>query len=295
MTGARGPATQARDRLAAGVAAAVAAVPVARWGVSIRCDGEQVVAIDPEAVLPSASMGKVLLLIAAAQALESGERAPDDLVELLPADRVADSGLWQYLPDRALSWQAACVLVASVSDNSAANALIRLLGLDRVRAVSDQLGIPLTRQEDVLRDVRTAQDPPSPSWSRAGDLALLLDRLADDDWPAGARVRSWLALGTDLSMVAGGFDLDPLAHADLPGGRWLISKTGTDAGVRADAGSFGRPGERWSYGVLAHWDADRAAATSPAIVGDVLASMRRIGELLAACCPVSDPAPTVEP
>ena len=76
MTDARGPATVARDRLVAGVAAAVAAVPAASWGVSIRCDGEQVVAIDPEAVLPSASMGKVLLLIAAAQALESGERAP---------------------------------------------------------------------------------------------------------------------------------------------------------------------------------------------------------------------------
>jgi len=295
VTGAEGPATVARERLVADVVATVAEVPDVRWGVSIRRDGEPVVMIDPDAVLPSASMGKVLLLIAAAQALVSGAQAPDDPIALLPVDRVGDSGLWQYLPDRQLSWQAACVLVASVSDNSAANALLRTLGLDRVRAVSDELGMPLTRQDDLLRDVRTPEHPPAPSQARAGDLALLMDRLAVDDGPVASRVRSWLALGTDLSMVAGGFDLDPLAHADLPDGRWLINKTGTDAGIRADAGAFGRPGERWSYAVLAHWDAGSAGAGSGAVAAAVLAGMRRIGALLAASCPLSDPAPTVEP
>ncbi len=282
--------TFARERLAEGVVAAIDRVPEAVWGVSVRHDGEPILAIGSEVVLPSASMGKVLLLIAAAQALESGEHAPDDLVELLPSDRVADSGFWQHLPDRALSWQAACVLVASVSDNSAANALLRLLGLERVRAVSGQLGMPLTRQEDVLRDVRTLDHPPAPSWARAGDLALLMDRLAGEEWPTGARVRSWLELGADLSMVAGGFDVDPLAHAHLSRGRWLLNKTGTDPGVRADAGAFGRPGERWAYAVLAHWAPERGD-----LVPGVLASMRRIGRLLGTCCPLSDPAPTFGP
>lgn len=285
-----GPATAPREHLAEGVAAAVAAVPEAHWGVSIRCDGEQVVALDPDGVLPSASMGKVLLLICAAAALASGEHAPADPIELLPIDRVGDSGLWQHLPDGRLSWEAACVLVAAVSDNSAANALLRVLGLDRVRAVSMDLGIPLTRQDDYLRDIRAPGHPPAPSWARAGDLALLMERLASAgaDWPEGARVRSWLSLGTDLSMVASGFDVDPLAHADLPAGRWMLNKTGSDAGVRADAGALGRPGESWSYAVMAHWSAERTD-----LVPGVLASMRRIGRLLGECCPLSDPAPTV--
>ena len=283
--------TAARDRLADGLVAAVDRVPEATWGVSVRRDGEQVVAINPHVVLPSASMGKVLLLIAAAQALIDGEHRLDDSLELLPEDRVTDSGLWQHLPERVLSWQTACVLVAAVSDNCAANALIRVLGLDRVQAVSTDLGFPLTRQEDVLRDVRTGDHPTAPSWSRAGDLALLMERLgsAGDDWPEGGHVRSWLSLGVDLSMVASGFDVDPLAHAVLPRGRWLMNKTGTDAGVRADAGALGRPGEEWSYAVVAHWAPERGD-----LVPGVMASMRGIGHLLAACCPLSDPAPTVE-
>ena len=277
------------DGLVDGIVAAIGRVPEATWAVSVRRAGEEIVAIHPDVVLPSASMGKVLVLIAAAQALDAGERGPDDPVELLPEDRVADSGLWQHLPERTLSWQAACVMVAAVSDNSAANALLRVLGLDRVRAVSDVLGIPLTRQEDMLRDVRTPDHPAAPSWSRAGDLARLMDLLASTDRPDLARVRTWLSLGTDLSLVASGFALDPLAHTDLPGGRWLLNKTGTDAGVRADAGAFGRPGERWSYAVLVHWPAQRGD-----LVPDVVASMRRIGELLAGACRLSDPPPTVD-
>jgi hypothetical protein len=55
------------------------------------------------------------------------------------------------------------------------------------------------------------------SWGTAGDLAALMSGLARGSVvspAASARVDSWLATGVDLSMVASGFDLDPLAHTD---------------------------------------------------------------------------------
>lgn len=260
--------------------AALAQAPDVSWGLSVRRRGVEVAAVQADRELPSASMGKVLLLLAAAQALHSGDVHEEESLELHADDRVGDSGLWQHLPERTLTWQAACVLVAAVSDNCAANALLRALGLARVQQVSVALGIPQTRLADRLRDVRTADDPVAPSWSRAADLALLMERIgsAGPDWPEGRRVRSWLALNTDLSMVAGAWALDPLAHARLADGGWLVNKTGTDATVRCDAGAWSRGEDQWSYAVLAQWD---AGGDAPGLAGQVMQAMRRVGALLA--------------
>jgi len=263
------------------VEAVLARVPQVDWGVCIRYDGADVVSWHADRVLPSASMGKVLLLIAAAHLLATGEREADEPLVLHDEDRVADSGLWQYLPERTLTWQAACVLVGAVSDNCAANALLREIGLPQVQQGSADLGLPLTVMTDRLRDVRIADDPAAPSVARAQDLAVLLERLGDagPDWPEGALVRSWLALNTDLSMVASGWALDPLAHAALAGG-WLINKTGTDIRVRADAGALASGAQRWAYAVLAHGESADADAL-------VVRAMRDIGVLIASRAPLT--------
>ena len=54
--------------------------------------------------------------------------------------------------------------------------------------------------------------------------------------PVSRRLRRWLSANTDLSMVASAFCLDPLAHFEPDRGIMLVNKTGTNAGVRADAG-----------------------------------------------------------
>ena len=288
--GVRGRATEARD-LQAEIDRAIGDCPGVAWSVQVRHRSQVVVDVDSARVCPSASMGKVIVLWAAAQAIVSGERRADEPVEVRPEDVVADSGIWQHLNERTLSWQSACVLVGAVSDNTAANVLIRELGLERLARVSVDLGVPETRQADVLRDHRGEGHPAAPSWSRARDLADLMDRWAraEDDAAVECLVRTWLARDTDLSMVASGFDLDPLAHDRLGGGRFLFHKTGTDVGVRADAGAVGRPGDRWSYAVLATWDPQEEFR-----VPAVLTGMRGIGRALAQRCPLSDPPPSVE-
>jgi beta-lactamase class A len=88
------------------------------------------------------------------------------------------------------------------------------------------------------------------------------------------RLAGWLALNTDLSMVASAFALDPLAHTprDEPVLR-LLNKTGTNRDVRGDVGHVSGAGGAVSYAVLAN-------VTEPALHAPVLATMRAIGAVL---------------
>jgi beta-lactamase class A len=90
-------------------------------------------------------------------------------------------------------------------------------------------------------------------------------------------VLGWLAAGSDLSMVAGGLGLDPLAHAAADRGLLLRHKTGTDTGVRADVGLVEGPRAALAYAVLANWE---PAAGDPRDA--VLAAMREVGAALRA-------------
>jgi beta-lactamase class A len=96
-------------------------------------------------------------------------------------------------------------------------------------------------------------------------------------------VLGWLGLGVDLSMVAGAFDLDPLAHP-AGSGRRLAHKTGTDHGVRADAGTVTWRGRVASYAVLCAWEPTELAEPDQrgGRDGAVLAAMRRLGSSLRA-------------
>ncbi len=122
---------------------------------------------------------------------------------------------------------------------------------------------------DYVRDVRSAGDPPSLSDGCADDWVEIVQGL----YSARSPVLDWLAHGADLSMVAGAFDLDPLAHdvADL--GLRLWNKTGTDAGVRADVGVVASATAAVSYAVLCNWPEADVATRGP-----VLRAMRRIGD-----------------
>lgn len=234
--------------------------------------GEVLAAVEPGVVRRTASVGKVLLLIAVARLIELGRLDPAAEVLRLPADAVADSGLWQHLQARSLSVTDLAVLVGAVSDNLATNVLLRTVGPDEPGSVAGDLGLRVTALHDRVRDVRGPHDPTTLSTGSAAELAGLFGLLHRGEVfgpTVSAKVLGWLNLGTDLSMVAGAFGLDPLAHNTSDRGRWLAHKTGTDAGVRADVGLLRGPLRSVSYAVLAEFDDARR--------DDVLASMRQWG------------------
>lgn len=215
---------------------------------------------DPDAVVSIASVGKLLLLIAVAETHDDADLARTWVSKDSVAP-VTDSGLWQHLDAQQLSLHDLVVLVSSVSDNWATNALLAHVGVERVRACAYAWDMEQTALLDQVRDIRDERDvragivAPRLAQGTARELCALALRLHRS--PAGspgARVAAWLRTNTDLSLVASTFGLDPLAHADASAPVSLWNKTGTDDGVLADVGVLSGPAGPVSYAVVVNAD-----------------------------------------
>jgi beta-lactamase class A len=252
------------------------------WSACVRdaASGTVLWSYHADRVLPTASVGKVLLLVEIARRFAGGELDRRALVDR-GDEPVADSGLWQVMDAASLTASDAARLVGAVSDNLATNALLDLVGLDAVSRTTAALGLADCALLDRVRDERGPQHPPMLSRGSAAELAGLAARLHRGDVVdpgVSAEVTGWLALGTDLSMAAGAFGLDPLAHREPDRGIRLWNKTGTDAGVRADVGVVAAGGRSLAFAAIAHWPDHR----SPGTRDDVLAAMRAFGDGLRA-------------
>lgn len=236
-----------------------------------------------ERSLRSASAAKLLILSATARAIESGELSASQAIERTALAPVRDAGVWWHLRQQTLAVEDLAKLVGTVSDNLAANGLITALGgVERVATLAQVYNPGDVALLDLVRAARTPTDPPTLSTGSASGYASLLKRLwsaskAGD--PAALRVLSWLQDGADLSMVAGAFKLDPLAHHVLDQQTQLWHKTGSDIGVRADVGLVTIDAKSYAYACLINW---RAAGPVDPARADALRVMTTVGELLLA-------------
>ena len=267
------------DRLVAEVARLDRATDVA-WSVSVRDvdRGQQVAGLDPDRVLPIASVGKLLLLLEVARRLDRGDLDGSVALRRHPEDEVADSGLWQHLTVSELTVDDLALLIGAVSDDLATNVLLRHIGLSAVQELGEVLGLVSTRLLDRVRDLRTDALPPTLALGCAQELSWLLAGLSRGTVVspgASARVRGWLAHGADLSMVAAPFGLDPLARGETGRRLTLFNKTGTDPGTRADVGVVTRAGHGLAYAALAHWEDGRVESRNAALEG-----LHRLGAAL---------------
>ncbi|MGH1564760.1 serine hydrolase [Mumia sp. DW29H23] len=252
-----------------------------RWSVEIRdADSDAVlVALESELVLPTASIGKLVLLVEAAHQIATERLDPAEPLARTEEDWVADSGLWYRLATDTLPVADVCSLVGAVSDNLATNVLLRRVGLDAVTATAARIGMERSRLLDRVRDDRGPEHPPTLSVGCATDLAHFCARLHRREIVSPAvseSVSGWLSANADLSMVAGAFGLDPLAHAEPDRGFVLWNKTGTISTVRADVGLVSGPARTLAYAVVAEWDED----ADPGLRDDVLRDMRAAGRWL---------------
>lgn len=252
--------------------------------VALPVDGDAVLeAVDPDVVLPSASAGKILVLLAAADQLASGAVDPDEPLDRRSVAPVADSGVWHRLRQPTLPLDDVARLVGACSDNLATNVLLaRLGGVDAVASVAARYRVRDVAMHDIVRDERTSAHPPTLSSGTAAGYAELARRLARADGIApdvAGRVRDWLRDGVDLSMVATAFGLDPLAHQSPERGYALWNKTGTDIGTRVDVGVVARGESAVAYACLARWEPSERDDPQR---DDALAGMRRFGERIRA-------------
>jgi beta-lactamase class A len=237
--------------------------------------GKTLLAIDDRIVLPTASIGKILLLIEVSARLTSRDFSGYGILDKTPRDAVGNAGLWQHLQAPSLPVSDLAALVGATSDNLATNVLLRQVGLAAVRARTESLGLMRTALLDLVRDSRGPDDAPQLSVGSTAELSWLFGALARNeivDALTSQRVMGWLSLGSDLSMVASAFGLDPLSHRGVDHHTLLVNKTGTDAGVRAEAGALRGSSRAVAYAVSVQFNDDGLAARLR-----VLEAMRAVG------------------
>lgn len=237
--------------------------------------GEVLFSVDDHVVMPTASIGKVLLLVEVAARLQSGQLSPLAQLERTPKDDAGESGIWQHLQVPSLPVADLAALVGATSDNLATNVLLRRVGLEAVSVRTESLGLTRTALLDLVRDYRGPDDAPQLSVGSANELTWLFSALARGevvDAPTSRQVISWLSLNSDFSLVSSAFGLDPHSHRHPEHGILLVNKTGSDAGVRSEVGVLRGPRAGVTYAVSTYFD-DTALPARLAVID----GMRTVG------------------
>jgi len=189
-----------------------------------------------EAEFEPASVIKIAVLTEAMAAVREGRV---DLSERwgLSEDNKADGSGILLMMDAGLSptWNDLATLMIGPSDNTAANAWIERLGIDRINSRMESLGFPHIRLFARIPDAARKDETPSP-WKgfRLGSLTPH----EVSEWMT--RVARGELLDADSSRrIFDYLDKDPsrlrIARRFPPGMLWA-GKTGTMAGVRNDSG-----------------------------------------------------------
>lgn len=220
--------------------------------------GRALLAVDERVPLPVAGLGRVLLLIEVAAQLEAGQLHGDRL-QRMARDTSTGPGLWQFLLEPTMQIADLATFVGATGDAWATNALLSVVGIEAIRLRADALGLDGSAVIDRVRDRRGPDDAPDQAIGVTAELSWLMRGLALGDVVDEAvsnRVLGWISVASDLTLVAGAFGLDPLAHRQLDHGLQAVAVTGSGPGVRSEAGVLRGPGSSVSYAVAVGFDDD---------------------------------------
>ncbi|MBQ1013585.1 serine hydrolase, partial [Micromonospora sp. M51] len=140
---------------AAGVTASMHAVDLD--AVDLAVDGptgsgrEVGVRADEQVVI--ASIFKILLVLEFARQVEAGQLDPTERVLVTAADRLGGWGLAGCVDDAEVSLRDLAYFAMSVSDNTAADLLLRRVGPDLLPILAVELGLTRTRDHGGPRDL----------------------------------------------------------------------------------------------------------------------------------------------
>lgn len=146
-----------------------------RWSFAVAEQGP-VATVNARLVHPAASTIKLPLLMASLAEVTAGRRQLDETLEV-PDQRTGGSGMLAALDSvRQLRLDETLTLMIAVSDNTATNMVIDLLGLDNIPAHLSTMGLAHTRLRRHMLDQHAARSGRE-NVATADELTRLLDRL----------------------------------------------------------------------------------------------------------------------
>ncbi|MDP2286113.1 MAG: serine hydrolase [Pseudohongiella sp.] len=187
-----------------------------------------------QASFPPASTIKLLLIAALMQKVDRGIMTLDTQVAIEADDVVGGMGILQTesVPQQ-VTLRRLAELTVTISDNTATNVLVDVVGYDAMAALADQLG--LRTMQFGRKMFEAAQPPIKDNVITAGDALILLDQLYRGTFlsPASTQqVLDWMSAQTVKSKIGAG----------IPAGVPVAHKTGENGPVSHDIGYLLIPG-----------------------------------------------------
>ncbi|MGQ9455093.1 MAG: serine hydrolase [Armatimonadota bacterium] len=201
------------------------------------------ISIDEREVMSSASIIKVPMLVEALRQVRDGELDPDMEIVLADEHRVRGSGVLRYLhTGTRLTMMDLLWLMIVVSDNTATNIVMDIIGIENVNRTLRAMGYADTRLSRKMYDW-AAIEKGLDNVCTAADIADILARIARGE-----------AVGGEWDERA----LDILSHQQetsrlgllLPDEAKLANKTGSRDGIYHDCGIVTAPDFRYSIAVF---------------------------------------------
>ena len=138
--------------------------------------------VNADEVFPTASVIKIPVLMEFYQQAEHGSLDPYAVRRLVDAEKVSGSGVLQFLManSTSLALEDYVCLMINLSDNTATNVMIDLVGMSNVNTLLDSLGLKKTR---LLRKMQDKDVDPDlvENLSTPKELSMLLERLMNRD------------------------------------------------------------------------------------------------------------------
>lgn len=189
--------------------------------------------VNGDRIAVPASLYKVGVMVEAFRQIEAGLLRLDETLRLLPIDWAPGAGILQGRIGTQVTITDALRLMIGISDNTAAHAIVRRIGVDRVNANNQRLGLSNTRY---YIDDR-------PDTTTAADMARLLSLLAT------GRLAGVEATGQMLDLLQ---QVQPAAWLPrgVPPTIAVAHKSGQLDAVRNDAGIVFGPTGRYVVVVL---------------------------------------------
>lgn len=211
--------------------------------ISQEQDGpREMVSIKPNEVFPAASLAKVPILVELARRLSQPDSAYswETRLEVPEEARVSSDGVLADLsPNLRPTIQDVAHLMITISDNTASNILLDLLGMEAINATMRDLGLRETRLERRFIDF-AARRAGRDNWTTAADMVQLFEHIYHGRVPEHERLIKILLRQNYYHILPGYWGEDePFAH-----------KTGGLEGIMHDAGILFRAPDNWQQPLI---------------------------------------------
>lgn len=168
-----------------------------KYGLLIESDGQTLAEHDSRQAFPSASLIKLAVL----NAVLDSKVDLDQLIHVSSDKLVGGAGILQLMSNRSWKLGDLLALMISVSDNSATNLVISLMGMAQIQAYLETRDFKQTKLERYLMDGRALATGHDNQTSAAESLLLLQQALSH-----GPEIQNWFRNQQFRYKLPGNFD-----------------------------------------------------------------------------------------